>query len=725
MFSKEIADISTLAESAATRLALSQLDTVVLLEAIAAALDLSHTDTASLQGAVQSASGKQLTDDSVLGESATTNLELSRLETVVLLEAIVAALGVSRTDTARLQEAVRKGTDQGPTDAVVLGESVTANLELPREDASSLREATSTTLDVSPGGTAVLDESLKSSVSGGLTDMASVAEEVKLTVQPGTANLGVTKVDSPDPVLLEQELTYTLTVTNKGPATGTGVTVVDTLPPGVTFVSASAGCRESQDTVTCALDPIASGDTATLTIIVIPTAIGDLSNTAVVTGNVADLDTGDNTTSQTTTVNSAADVSVTKSGSPDPVLLDSTLTYTLTVVNKGPSVAIGTTLVDTLPSSVSFVSASAGCNEASGTVTCTVGTVASGDSATVSIAVSATTLNPITNTVRVTSNHGDPNTGDNTTTETTSVNPAADLSVTKADSPDPVLLGSDLTYSLTVTNKGPSEATGVTLTDTLPAGVSFLSASPGCLEAGGTVRCVIGTLPTGDSSTVSIIVRTTAVSTISNTGTAAANEGDSRPVDNDATATTRVNPAADLVLTKADSPDPVLLGGNLTYTLTVSNRGPSEATGVTLTDTLQGVSFLSASAGCSQAEGTVICAMGVLDGASSSTVRVTVVAASTGDLSNTANVTSGTADPNTGDNTVTETTFVGSAADLVLSKTDAPDPVLLGERLTYTLAVTNQGPSYDATVTLVDTLPSGVTFISSPRTKARVSALPP
>lgn len=103
----------------------------------------------------------------------------------------------------------------------------------------------------------------------------------------------------------------------------------------------------------------------------------------------------------------------------------------------------------------------------------------------------------------------------------------ADLSISKSDSPDPVKVGNSLTYMVTVTNNGPGTATDVTLTDTLPAGVTLVSASAGCNEAGGVVTCDAGTLNNGNAATVMIVVRPTAPSkALTNTAQVAANETD-------------------------------------------------------------------------------------------------------------------------------------------------------------------------------------------------------
>ena len=198
------------------------------------------------------------------------------------------------------------------------------------------------------------------------------------------------------------------------------------------------------------------------------------------------------------------------SDSPDPVLVETNLAYTLTVANQGPSEATGVTLTDILPAGVSFISATPGQGTCSGTstLTCDIGTLANGDQAVVTIVVTPNSTGNITNTASVTGDALDPNSADNSASETTTVTRAADLSLTLSDSPDPTLVESDLTYTLTVTNSGPSDATDVTLTDTLPDGVRLDSSTPsqGTCSGTSTVTCALGAIAVGDSATVTNVV---------------------------------------------------------------------------------------------------------------------------------------------------------------------------------------------------------------------------
>jgi uncharacterized repeat protein (TIGR01451 family) len=242
------------------------------------------------------------------------------------------------------------------------------------------------------------------------------------------ADLAITKTDAPDPVTTGNNLTYTITVTNSGPDTATGVTMTDPLPATTTFVSAtpSQGNCGGTDTVTCNLGSVNKGGSATVTIVVTPMQAGGISNTANIAANEFDPNLNDNSATQVTTVNAppSADMSITKSDSPDPVTVGSSLTYTITVKNNGPSAATGVTMTDPLPGTVTFVSATPSQGNCTGTatVTCSLGSLSNGASATVTIVVTPTQAGGISNTTTVTANEADPVTSNNSATEPTTVN---------------------------------------------------------------------------------------------------------------------------------------------------------------------------------------------------------------------------------------------------------------------------------------------------------------
>jgi uncharacterized repeat protein (TIGR01451 family) len=328
---------------------------------------------------------------------------------------------------------------------------------------------------------------------------------------------------------------------------------------------------------------------------------------------------------------SETDLSLAKTDTPDPVLPGQQLTYTLTVTNNGPIDATGVTVTDTLPAGVTFRTAdsSSACSAADGTVTCLLGALANQTQmqVTISVIVDATTTEPLANTADVAGNQPDPNPGNNGTTISTTVLVAADLAVAKVATPDSVTAGTALTYTITITNNGPSEATGVTVTDPLPAGVTFQAAgsSSSCSATDGTVTCPLGALANQAQAVVTIVVTVNPDTTSPLVNTATVDSDQSEPVSSEPITTT-VKEEADLAISKSGNPDLALPGLPLLYALTVTNHGPSKATGVTVADPLPvGFFFTQASTTrgtCSNTEGTVSCDLGTLPAGASATVSI-------------------------------------------------------------------------------------------------------
>ena len=295
-----------------------------------------------------------------------------------------------------------------------------------------------------------------------------------------------------------------------------------------------------------------------------------------------------------------ADLAVVKSAVPNPVVPGSQLTYTFVTTNNGPSNATGVTLADTLPASVQYVSSSGQgtVTNNNGNLSVQIGGLAAGASATTSIvvAVNPFAYNTITNTVTVTGNQPDPNPTNNTSTVVTQVVPAADLALAKTVQPNPATAGQQVTYTLITTNYGPNNATGVTIVDTLPGGLSYASANgvqPASV-AGQMVTFIVGNLVVGASDTITFAanVALTVAGALTNTAVVHGDQPDPNPANNTATATTTVTAPPipqsypDLSIVKTAAPNPVDVGGSLTYTLVVTNDSFTTATGVTVIDTL-------------------------------------------------------------------------------------------------------------------------------------------
>jgi uncharacterized repeat protein (TIGR01451 family)/CSLREA domain-containing protein len=261
----------------------------------------------------------------------------------------------------------------------------------------------------------------------------------EFAVTPPSADLEVTKTDSPDPVVAGSNLTYLVTVTNKSSDTALSVEVTDTLASGTTFVSASASqgsCGESSGVVLCNLQDLTGGATATATIIVkvATSTTGSVTNSVSVTSNTADPVSSNNSASVTTAVNApTADVKVTKTGSPNPVTAGTNLTYTITVTNLSTTTAATNVEVkDKLPPGTTLVSAVAtGGGACSGTtdITCTFSTLAAGASATATIVVKvdAGVSGTLTNVASTTADTLDSVIGNNSFKAVTQVTPSTPI----------------------------------------------------------------------------------------------------------------------------------------------------------------------------------------------------------------------------------------------------------------------------------------------------------
>lgn len=313
--------------------------------------------------------------------------------------------------------------------------------------------------------------------------------------------------------------------------------------------------------------------------------------------------------------------------------------------------------------------------------------------------------------------------------------PHADVSIAQVDDVDPVPAGESVTYTVTVQNAGPADATGVEWTETLPAGTTFVSLSePGgwscttpAVGAFGMVSCFLASLPIGSADfdlVVAVGPETPDGTILSGAAQVLAESWDPVPGSELAEETTLVATAADLSLSIVDAPDPVVAGTQLVTTWTASNAGPSFATFPGLTTTLPtGTTFVSLSeaAGWScatpavGASGIVTCTRPTMELASALftlTVAVDSSVALGTVLDSSGTVSSLTVDPVLGGEDALESTTVATSADLSITVVDAPDPVTAGTPLVYAVNTGNAGPSFAADASVTIPLPAATTFLS-------------
>ncbi len=489
--------------------------------------------------------------------------------------------------------------------------------------------------------------------------------------------------------------------------------------------------------VTCSYTGSLSVNASTsvnLTVKVSAGQTASLSSTAEVSGTETDGNAGNDGATANTNVNRSADVGIALVAAPSPVIAGTDLVYTQTVTNHGPSTATGIATTLTLDAGAGYLSFSGSnwsCSEGTpGVVNCSYTgalNVNASSAVMVTVHVSADQIDPLSSTAEVGGSEPDSNSANDSATANTNINHYADMGITLSGAPDPVTAGTVLIYTLSVDNSGPSTASGIAAVVTLDSGVSYQSASGlnwTCDEATpGSVSCsYTGTLDVSASAAVDISVKVSPslTSSVSTSASVSAVEVDTNSANDSADANSAIARSADVALAISDQPDAVIAGSSLVYTLTATNNGPSTATGVETTLTLDlGLSYQGYSGiGWTCAElpvGTVTCTRsGALDVPGSEAVDVTVSVDPTrsGMINSSGTLSAVEDDQVAGNNLAAATTTVDRVADLSLTITDTPDPVVVGADITYTIAVHNAGPSSAEGSLISAILPAGVVFKS-------------
>jgi uncharacterized repeat protein (TIGR01451 family) len=586
---------------------------------------------------------------------------------------------------------------------------------------------------------------------------ASIQPTVKSS---GTnADLALLVNNSPALVNLEQNLIYYLIVSNAGPATATDIIVSNRIPSNATFFSSFTNSVPTNGVLLMNLGSLAPGERAGFRIFIQPTATGPLTNVFQVYADQNDPALTNNTLQTVTLVTN-----------PPPSLIPGTpyagswLTsfdfgaatiYLSETVGSGvqPFAVNGQPTPYAVPGDFVMLLDPTGGNSRTNWAAVArflnpadpAGT--NGLLATMQSAFFPTDFGPagfanfklFPNVYYSTAQSDTPAPGDFTgvyvevgpvaglmagqtgVISVTVTNGNADLSLVASAAPEPVGVGSNLVYSIAITNQGPNAATGVTVSNQLPANVTFVSATGGATPSSGVLLLNVGSLTNGAVTNVQVIVQTTAAGKLTNQFQVFANEFDPMLANNSAsvvsTVTNAVVVSADLRLIASASPEPVTVGSNLVYSIAITNRGPSAASGVIVSNRIPAnVNFVSATGGSTPSGGILLINLGSLAAGATNSVQVIVQPAVAGKLTNLFQVFANEFDPVLTNNVATVVSTVTNAppvpVDVALSLTAAPNPVGVGAPLTYSLTVTNNSSTTATGVVVSNTLPPNVTVFS-------------
>ncbi|GAB1594852.1 Ig-like domain-containing protein [Lysobacter claricitrinus] len=558
-------------------------------------------------------------------------------------------------------------------------------------------------------------------------------------------------------------VTYTIALTNRGNDNSNNTRISDPLPVGVSYVPGSleitsganagamtdatgddqadyvAGTRTVTFRVGYAAGATTGGaiapaesTTVRFKVKIDPVANGaSLSNVANVNyvSNTSGIAGSGNTPQSVFTVTNAADVAITKAG-PANVGTSAPIRYTIVVSSAGPDSADGAKVTDNVPAGLTGVSIScvaaggAVCPSTTGLTTLNalaIPTLPSGGSVTFTIdGTTPASPTSLSNSASVAMPAGvsDPTPANNSAGPVvSSVATPADLAVTNAVSGGAHYPGQTVTYTIVVTNNGAGAATSTALSNPLPAGMTFVSlAAPAGWSAttpaagtNGTISATTASLAAGASATFTLVARIPNSAAdgdaFADTATASATPVDPDPTNNTATASFTVNAGADVSISKTlVTTGTYHEGQDLQYTLVVSNAGPATATNVQVTDTPTNLTITNVSgAGCAA----LPCTIASLASGASATINVTAQPLA-GTFDNAAAVSATENDPTPGNNT--DTTGNGGTAmaamDLAVTHVlTSGTPASAGSQVTYTITVSNNGPSSVPGATLLETMP--------------------
>jgi uncharacterized repeat protein (TIGR01451 family) len=552
-------------------------------------------------------------------------------------------------------------------------------------------------------------------------------QQVATATTSASALLTLVKSVTPTAAAPGQTVLYAITATNSGPKAAAGVIISDSLPASLTVLAVSStagGCTS----LPCTVGNLAANKPAVVYVVaqVVQTTTGNIGNTAVVTTTTALAAGSDLDASVLLPVTAAADMAIEKSA-PITATTGDRITYTLVVVNHGPSNAAGVVVTDTLPAGVTMADDDV-CSTAGVVVTCPATPLDAGVSITYTLAVTVNSSAPagslLENWAETAATTADPNPANNVAVAATHLSDLVTLTISKLSNPAQVNAGEQVTYTIVVTNAGPGLARDLVVQDALPAGLSLLAGTASHSGVCTDGLCEFGDVAVGATRTMTVVAQVdpglapmTATNVVTAVALASTQTGPAA-----VSADTAITVLVNLTITKVLVNEPLQAGGVAMYRIIVTNTGPSNATGVVVTDTLPvSTTFAGGDAICTGVDRDVSCTVGGLAaGASRSLVVLANVDSNLGSgdsLTNTATISCLTSSAAI-TTVVVHTVSVPSGTPVNIGITKAgPPAIVAGEQLTYTLVVTNNDTTTATVVSLADALPNGVSLVSITQTQ--------
>ena len=537
------------------------------------------------------------------------------------------------------------------------------------------------------------------------------------TVHVRIVDLAVDKlVNDSVPKYLDM-IEYTIVVVNNGPDKSFNVTVGDLLPDGVKFISSNG--QYNPDTGVWFVGDLDANESATLKIVVQIIKVGNITNNVNVTGTGHDTNLTNNNASVSVNVPESVLLNITKVANSTIIVAGENVGYTVVINNYGPSVASDVVLKDIFNSNelLNLQYSLNGKDWFNYNESVSLGDINAGADVTVYFRakVNGSVRGDVLNTVNITTGVDDAR-GNFTDNETVKVIANTTLAVIKDAEIKALNPGDTAHFVITVIAGGSSDSLNVKLEDILDAGLLDVKSATyrinGVNLTNYTQIISLGNMHTGSKIVVDIYA-----AILGTTGQDIFNcvnvTSDEHPEGNTSNTTIHVN-IADLEIIKIVNNATPNYGDEITYTITVRNNGPDNSTNIKVSEVLaDNFKFISANASKGYYNLTNgVWAVGNLTNNETAKLVITVKIIKTGFIQNNVSVNGTGFDPNVTNNNATVNITVPQTADLSVVKIVNVDRVSVGNRITYTIVVKNNGPDTALDVYVVDKLSDALKFVS-------------
>ncbi len=538
------------------------------------------------------------------------------------------------------------------------------------------------------------------------SNLSNNHDDEKIDVQPAV-DLDVEKLVNETNPNFKDKVTWTIIVKNCGPDAAHDVKVIDVFSNALIWISDDSMGKYDPKTGIWNIGTLNKGESIELNIIAHVNQTGNITNNVSVTSLEEDINLTNNEANKTIFVNKSGDLAILKTVNVTEVNYGELIKWTLTASNNGPDKVTGVVVQDILPYGLVLMNytASKGFYDEGIWVVCCL---EKGENETLELICKVNKTGNITNMAEISGVEYDPNLDNNVDNESIEVALTSDISVTKHVSNDNPYFGDIVTWIIKVVNNGPDRATNVKVTDELPDGLIFKGyvSTRGIYENG---IWSLDYLNVGDSECLNISCYVDGLGVIVNNVSAVADEYDIDMSNNHDDELIDVLPVSDLSIEKFANVSEANYDDLVKWTLIVLNNGPNSASGVFIKDILsESLEFISTNGNYENG----IWYIGDLDVGESMTLEIITKIIKTGNITNVAVVNGNEKDQNPENNVDNDTVYVKPAADLSIIKTVSKYVYKLGEVVTYSIKVNNNGPADAENVKVSEKFPKSLSLKS-------------